>query len=154
MVQGLLVRKAVKKLGERTCLVIALLTGITGLMAFGFAAHEALLWMALPVFAFLGFFQPSIQGLMTRLVKSDEQGQLQGASGSMQGIAGMIGPILFSSTFSFAIAKKSISFEVPGAPFFVAALLLLSALTIVVLRVKATPPRKDEHSSSPAPEAA
>jgi MFS transporter, DHA1 family, tetracycline resistance protein len=148
LVQGFLVRKAVKRYGERFCLILALVTGIVGLTAFGLASYPIILWLALPVFAFLGFFQPSVQGLMTHLVKSDEQGQLQGASGSIQGIAGMVGPILFSGTFSFAISKTTLNFEVPGAPFFVAALLLFSALMIVLFKVKTDSTR--ESKSQPA----
>ena len=150
VVQGFLVRKAVKRFGERACLILALVTGIIGLTAFGLASYPIILWLALPVFAFIGFFQPSVQGLMTRLVKSDEQGQLQGASGSIQGIAGMIGPILFSGTFSFAISKTTVKFEVPGAPFFVAALLLFSALIIVLFNVK-TSSTRDSRVDSAAP---
>ena len=40
---------------------------------------------------------------MTPRVGPSEQGQLQGANGSMSGIAGMIGPLLFTQTFSAAI---------------------------------------------------
>ena len=35
---------------------------------------------------------PGLQGLMTRRVGPQEQGQLQGANQSLQGIAAIIGP--------------------------------------------------------------
>jgi DHA1 family tetracycline resistance protein-like MFS transporter len=70
---------------------------------------------------------------MSRHVGADEQGQLQGANASIQGIASMIGPGLFSLTFAFAI-RPELGFELPGAPFLLAGLLLLVA-TVIAWRV-------------------
>ncbi len=139
LVQGFLVRRAVKKFGERRCLLFALCCGTIALTIFGLAFDSLILWMALPIFAFMGFFQPAIQGLMTRLVGGHEQGQLQGASGSLQGISGLIGPFLFTSAFSYSISKSHPSWELPGAPFFVAACLLAVALVVVWFRTRPAP---------------
>ena len=64
---------------------------------------------------------------MTRRVQPTEQGRLQGANSSLRGIAGLVGPILFTQTFARSIDAGS-GWHVPGAPFFVAAGLVATAL--------------------------
>jgi DHA1 family tetracycline resistance protein-like MFS transporter len=61
---------------------------------------------------------------MTRRVGESEQGQLQGAIASIQGIASLVGPFLFTLTFAHFIAAGKAA-PWPGAPFLLAALLLL-----------------------------
>src|SRR5919197_1037975 len=68
---------------------------------------------------------------MTRRVGADEQGRLQGAIAGVMGIAGVIAPVLFTQVFAAAIGRFHAA-GVPGAPFLLAALLLVTA--IVVLR--------------------
>ena len=57
----------------------------------------------MPVVALWGLAWPAGQGLMTRRVGPSEQGALQGANGSIQGVATMIGPVLFAATFAYSI---------------------------------------------------
>ena len=54
------------------------------------------------------------------------------------GIAGMIGPAIFSTIFSVAISQ-AVPVQFPGAPFLVAALLHLVA---IVIFVRFRPPAK------------
>lgn len=68
---------------------------------------------------------------MTRRVAADQQGQLQGASGSVQSLAQLVGPFLFTLTFSYFISPAS-PVQLPGAPFLLASLLLVAALGIAV----------------------
>jgi DHA1 family tetracycline resistance protein-like MFS transporter len=66
---------------------------------------------------------------MTRRVDSSEQGQLQGAVHGLRGVSGMIGPGLFTITFAFAIGVDQ-AWRMPGAPFLLAALLLVGAMLL------------------------
>jgi DHA1 family tetracycline resistance protein-like MFS transporter len=127
VIQAVGVRLAVARFGERRALLAGLLLGAAGFAIYGLAATGTVFLLAIPVFAFMGLFGPSAQGLMTRLVGPDEQGQLQGANSSIMGITGMIGPGLFTLTFARFI-DPDFRPHVPGAPFLLAALLLLSAL--------------------------
>lgn len=58
---------------------------------------------------------------MSRRVSESEQGQLQGANSSSRSITGLIGPAIFTTTFAWLLGW------LPGAPFLLAALLLLAA---------------------------
>ncbi len=133
IVQGGLVRRVVARFGERRSLAIGLTAGIVGFLTYGIGTSgTAALW-AIPFLSLMGFFTPSVQALMTRHVAAHEQGRLQGANSSMMGIAGMIGPALFTQVFSHSIAPGT-SIHLPGAPFLVAALLLLTGL-LAALRI-------------------
>ena len=69
--------------------------------------------------------------LMTGRVGADEQGRLQGAQGSLMGIASMAGPLMFTQAFAAAIGPLR-GLGVPGAPFLLAALLLAAALAVAL----------------------
>ena len=77
---------------------------------------------------------PAAQGMMTHRVSEREQGELQGALGSLRSITFIIGPVLFSRTFGWFIDPKH-SFQVPGAPYFLAAALLFTAM-LMSTRIK------------------
>jgi DHA1 family tetracycline resistance protein-like MFS transporter len=64
---------------------------------------------------------------MTRRVSASEQGELQGAIASLRGIGMIFGPGMFSGTFAVFLAREHF---LPGAPWYLAALLLLAALGV------------------------
>ena len=74
--------------------------------------------------AFWGLAGPSAQMFMTRRVSASEQGQLQGAIASLTGIAGLIGPTLFTQTFAAFIGPQA-DWHLPGAPYLLSTVLLL-----------------------------
>lgn len=128
-IQAGLVRPVVARFGERRTLLTGLFFGAAGFTIYGLASNGLMFVLAVPVFAFMGLYGPSAQGLMTRLVGPHEQGQLQGANTSIMGITGVIGPPLFTLTFAQFIAP-GFRFHVPGAAFLLAALLLIAALVL------------------------
>lgn len=130
VVQGGLVRPVVAALGERRALMLGLFGGAVGLALFGLASTPWVLWVGIIVSATMGFYGPSVQGLMTRRVSPSEQGQLQGANSSIMGITGMLGPGLFSVTFAYFIGGAARHWHLPGAPFLLAALFLLVAMGV------------------------
>ena len=77
----------------------------------------------------LGRVQPILPATVTRRVGPSEQGQLQGANQSLMAIAELFGPSIFTLTFAAFIAKDR-SWDLPGAPFLLAAVLLLVSFSI------------------------
>ena len=127
IVQGGLIRPVVARVGERRAALAGLLFGGLGFLIYGVAPIGEMFWLGAPIMALWGFFTPSAQSLMSRRVSSTEQGQLQGAIHSLRGITGLIGPVLFTLTFAFAI-NPAHDWQLPGAPFLLAALLLFGAI--------------------------
>jgi DHA1 family tetracycline resistance protein-like MFS transporter len=139
IVQGGMVKPAVKHLGERGSLYTGLLFGIAGFAGFALAPTGFWMWAALPVFSLMGLFGPGLQSLMSQRVAPYEQGKLQGANSSIIGIAGMLGPGLFTVSFAHFI-DNSRAWTLPGAPFFLAAALLLLALLLALLTARSPQP--------------
>jgi DHA1 family tetracycline resistance protein-like MFS transporter len=134
VVQGGLIGPVIKRFGERKSLIAGLLFGAAGFFIYGVASTGVIFLIGIPVMALWGVANPAAMALMSRHVGADEQGQLQGANASLQGIANLLGPGLFSLTFAFAIRPDLMQF--PGAPFMLAAALLLAAM-VVAWRVTA-----------------
>jgi DHA1 family tetracycline resistance protein-like MFS transporter len=129
VVQGALIGPVIKKFGERASLIVGQLFGVAGFFIYGAASTGALFLAGIPFMALWGLASPASLALMSRHVGPDEQGQLQGANASIQGISSLLGPGLFSLTFAYAI-RPELGFQLPGAPFLLAALLLLIAAVI------------------------
>jgi DHA1 family tetracycline resistance protein-like MFS transporter len=103
--------------------------GALGFFIYGAAPTGALFWFGIPVMSLWGIAGAAIQALTTQLVASDQQGQLQGATNSVNSIAQMLGPFLFTLTFAYFISDRA-PVKMPGAPFMLAAALLGLGLVI------------------------
>jgi DHA1 family tetracycline resistance protein-like MFS transporter len=136
LVQGLVVGPAVERLGTRRALIGGLLSGSLGMAIYALAPTGPWFWLGVPVMALWGVVGPSLQDMMTRRVSSSEQGQLQGANSSSRSVAGLIGPGIFTATFAYLIDW------LPGAPFLLAAFLLVAAAGVTWV-VTAPPPPAD-----------
>ena len=126
LIQTFLTKRVVAKLGERRGLMLGLLLGGTGQCLCGLAGQGWLFLASIPILCLWGFAGPCAAALMSRRVGPDEQGRLQGANSSVNGVAGLIGPGLFSAVFTLALAQHNLA--ISGAPFVLAGLLLYSAL--------------------------
>ena len=119
----------VKRLGERRALLLGLACGALGFFIYGAAPTGPLFWLGIPVMSLWGVAGAAIQALTTQLVAPDQQGQLQGATNSVNSIAQMVGPFLFTLTFAYFIGDQA-PLKMPGAPFVLAAALLGLGLVI------------------------
>jgi DHA1 family tetracycline resistance protein-like MFS transporter len=131
VVQGAAIGPIVKRFGERNALLLGLSCGAVGFLIFGAAPTGHLFWLGIPVMALWGVAGAATQGLMTQLVSPDQQGQLQGATTSVQSVSQLVGPFLFTLTFAYFISSRA-PLIMPGAPFLLASALLLLALLIAV----------------------
>jgi MFS transporter, DHA1 family, tetracycline resistance protein len=128
-VQGAAIGPIVRRFGERRALLLGLGSGAAGFLIYGVAPTGPLFWLGIPVMALWGVAGAAIQALMTQRVAADQQGQLQGATSSVQSLSQMVGPFLFTLTFAYFIGAQA-PFKLPGAPFLLASALLLLALLI------------------------
>ncbi|MBB5046490.1 DHA1 family tetracycline resistance protein-like MFS transporter [Rhodopseudomonas rhenobacensis] len=129
IVQGGLVGPALKLLGERWAMILGYGGGALGFAIYAFAPNGPLFWIGIPVMTIWGIAGPATSSLMTRLVPADQQGQLQGANTSVNSVAELVGPSLFTLIFAYFIADGT-PLHLPGAPFIVAGALLLVSMLI------------------------
>ncbi|HEY5613616.1 MAG TPA: TCR/Tet family MFS transporter, partial [Lysobacter sp.] len=127
IVNGLLVGRVVKRLGERRTLLLGLGCGAIGFVIYGFAEVGWVFLIGIPISALWALAAPSTQALITRQVGADVQGRIQGALMSLVSLAGIVGPALFAGSFGLFIGKHA-PMHLPGAPFLIAALLLATAI--------------------------
>lgn len=127
IVSAVLIGRIVSWLGERRTLFVGLAFGVVSFAIYGLAPTGWLFLAGLPFGALWGISGPAMQSLISRRVDPSQQGQLQGALGALRSITDMVGPVLFTQTFAFAIGPQWET-PLPGAPYLLAALLLVPAL--------------------------
>jgi len=131
VVQGAGIGPIVRHLGERRTLMLGLICGAAGFLAFGMASSGDQFWLGIPLMSLWGLSGAALQALSTQLVAPEQQGQLQGATTSVQSVSQLLGPFLFTLTFAYFIGPQSPA-NLPGAPFLLACALLLLALVIAL----------------------
>ena len=137
IVAAVLVGPLVKRLGERSALLIGLLFGVAGFFEYGWAPNGGWFLAGIPLVAVWGLAGPAFQALMSQRVEPNAQGRLQGALASLSGITGMIGPPLFTQIFALGISHRWL--QVPGAPFWTSSLLLCACLLVAFLVARPAP---------------
>jgi MFS transporter, DHA1 family, tetracycline resistance protein len=134
LVQGVLSRVLIPKLGERNSVFFGLLMYTFGFLAFAFATQSWMMYAFMVPFSLGGLAGPSLQGIMANQVPANEQGELQGALTSLISLASILGPLLMTGLFSFFTAVDSPIFF-PGAPFVMAAALTFLAFILAARRL-------------------
>jgi MFS transporter, DHA1 family, tetracycline resistance protein len=129
LVQGLLIRVIIPRLGPNTSVYTGLILYFIGLSLFAFA------WQGWMMFAFLvpyclgGITGPAIQGIMSNQVPDTQQGELQGIFASLVSICSIVGPPLMTNLFAYFTSGNAFV-KFPGAPFLAGALLTLISLLL------------------------
>jgi DHA1 family tetracycline resistance protein-like MFS transporter len=136
LVQTFLVAPVVKRVGERLALIIGLVFWALAFAVEGWAPTTLIFLLGVPLGALSSFAGPALSSLVTQRVAPDQQGQLQGANGAIISLSGLVGPLLFTGVFAFAIAEER-TVHVPGAPFYIAAALILAAAGVAAAASRA-----------------
>jgi DHA1 family tetracycline resistance protein-like MFS transporter len=135
--QAGLVRVVVPRVGERRAVLIGLAVSVIVPVLYGVVPRG---WMIYPVMVLAIFgwtiAQPAVQALMSQAVPANEQGLLQGALASMTNLTSIFGPPIWTGLFGFFVSPAA-PFIVPGAAFFVSALVFLAAFVVAARRLAA-----------------
>ncbi|GAB2580560.1 TCR/Tet family MFS transporter [Dyella jejuensis] len=151
LVQAVLVRRLMPKLGERKLIMIGLPICVVGYLFFGLSSAGWLFLLGIPFLCLGGLAGPPAQALMTQQVDPHEQGRLQGALTSLASLAGIFGPALFANLFALFISDHAPA-HLPGIAFVLAALLLAAATVLAgyaIRHVRAARPAKNPAPSQP-----
>jgi DHA1 family tetracycline resistance protein-like MFS transporter len=129
IVQAGLVGRVVKWIGERRTILVGLACGTVAMTVYGLAPTGRLMLLGIPFGSLLGLSSPALNALMTRRVGPYEHGQLQGANASVMGLTQIIAPTLFNTAFAVGVAGTGARHQ-PGAPYLLAALLVICAWVV------------------------
>ena len=146
LVQGLLVPRAVARLGEVGSVICGLAGGAAGFAIHGLAPSGAIFLLGLPVLSLLGLFSPGFQSIATRRVSPSEQGRLQGANSAIAGLVAMIGPGVFGAAYAWSMAPGQ--GRPQGLGFLIAAALLGLGMLVTLVFVRGRSGQRSGASSS------
>lgn len=133
IVQGFLIGPTVSWLGPHRTVGVGLLFGAVAMTVYALAPGGSLFWLGVPLMALASLATPPLQAMMTRQVSASEQGQLQGTNNSARSLAAIIGPGIFAGSFA------ALMDPLPGAPFLVAAVLMLIGIGVALLITETSP---------------
>lgn len=137
-VQGYLIRVAIPKLGMVQCAILGSLMNAAAFIGLSLASNGLIAYLWLMPAALGGLASPAIQNLMSIRVAENAQGELQGAIGSLSGIAMLISPLIMTRLFyTYGAADGKIYF--PGAPFMLSGILVALGLLVFIWAVRDTP---------------
>lgn len=129
IVQGGLIRYINPKIGNERSIYYGLSLYALGMLLFAFASESWMMFAFLIPYGLGGIAGPSLQSVITSQVPRNEQGELQGTMASLMSATSIIGPPLMTNTFYY-FTHEDAPFKFPGAPFFLAFLLMLAASII------------------------
>jgi DHA1 family tetracycline resistance protein-like MFS transporter len=130
--QALLVGPLIRRFGEHRAAHMGMWVNVATLTALGLVTSPALALMITPVTALGGVVTPALQAIASRQTPADAQGELQGVFASLNAIAMITSPLIMTTTFSHFSATDAPIFA-PGAPFLLAAVLMLACIALHVL---------------------
>ena len=131
-------RLLVPRLGEQRAALSGLLAGSAAFFGYAFASRGWMMYAFLVAWLFAGLVQPSIQGLMSRQVPANAQGELQGGVASLYSLTAVVGPPLMTQLFGYFSSERA-RVHFPGAAFLCAALLAIAGLLVFVRATRPDP---------------
>ncbi len=134
IVQAVIIRSAVKKLGQKKTVYAGLIFNFCGLLLFAFSVHEWMIYSFLAVYVLGGLAGPTIQGIMSSNVPANEQGELMGTLTSLQSLGNIVGPLLMTGIFSYFTTAEGIYF--PGSAFTMGAVLSLVSGVLIYRTIR------------------
>lgn len=140
--QALLVGPLIRRFGEHRAAHLGMWVNVATLTALGLVTSPVLALMITPVTALGGVVTPALQAIASRQTPADAQGELQGVFASLNAIAMITAPLIMTTTFATFTGTNAPVFA-PGAPFLLAAILMLGCIALHVRQSRATPPAQE-----------
>ena len=135
IVQGLLMKPILSRIGERNAVILGLSIDVLAFVMLGFVTNG---WVALaltPLTALGSIAGPALQGIMSRTADDNQQGELQGTIASINAVATIVAPLVVTQTFWY-FTTDTAPIYLPGAPFLLSAVLVLISIGIFLTRPK------------------
>jgi len=161
-VQGGLTRIVIPRIGERGAAIFGLSVSAVVYPSFGLVTQAWMVYALIPFNALAGFTLPALQGIMSRTLPPNAQGELQGAIAAIAGLSMIIGPFAMTQLFAaFAdpgapvkigpvtVSEAGAPFYLPGAPFIAAGALAALALATLTIALRNTR-RREAEAAAPA----
>lgn len=150
IVQGGLVRPVVRRFGPRRVAVTAAIISSFSFLGYGAATQGWMIPVVIVAGAIGGLAGPAIQSIVAGEVPSKDQGKIQGALTSLISLTSVISPLVFTTGLFGYFTSSKAPFLLPGAPFFLGSLLLVTSSMILTRVFRRFPVRLATPEPSPA----
>ena len=127
--QGYLIRIVIPALGMRWAGLVGLSFTITAFLGYALSQTPTMAYMFMIAGALGGLAGPAMSGIASSQVGPAQQGELQGAIGSVGSLTNIISPLMMTIVFGIYTAPDA-PFYFPGAPFILAAILTMMSLSL------------------------
>lgn len=130
LVQGVLTRFILPKIGDKKAVYLGFALEAFVFLFIAFVAKGWIFVLLIIPFSLASIAHPAVQALISKEVKEDEQGELQGAIGALVSLTAILSPLVMTAIFS-AFSHKNADFYFPGMPFVFSALLVCLGLFLI-----------------------
>jgi DHA1 family tetracycline resistance protein-like MFS transporter len=135
VVMALVLPRTVPRLGEFRTAAVGLLFAALGLAGYAASWQGWMIYAVIVLTALESLADPPLRSIASARVPASAQGELQGALTSVSSFTTIIGPLVFTQVFShFTGPSAPVVFA--GAPYALAAVILLAGLVIFVLKLR------------------
>lgn len=133
--QAFAVGPLVKRFTETPVVAIGMLAAVVAFAGIAFVGPdgENLIYVYIVVGAMSGLAAPAINGVLSRLVPDNAQGELQGAVNAANSLATIVGPLAATQIFAYFTHTATAAGYFPGAPFIAASALVLGAASLFIV---------------------
>ena len=129
-VQAGLLPQLTKRLGDYKTLMFSSMAAIIALIAFGFSTAAWAVAIVIPIAALSDMAPPLLTAVAANKVADDQQGLVQGVIASLASVAAVVAPLILTGVFERFVNNNGLYF--PGAPFFVAAVLIIAIIPLIL----------------------
>lgn len=132
-VQGGLIRVILRILGERNTVIYGLVFNFFAFLSLAFVTSGTVALALIPLTALGAVVTPALQGIMSRTVPDNAQGELQGVLSSTASVAMVVSPLLMTQVFAI-FTSAGAPIILPGAPFLVSMFLMVACGVVYLAR--------------------
>jgi len=129
LVMGLLTRVVIPRTGETLAVTLGLVFEAAGFMGYALSKSGWMFYGWMVIWSLSGLAGPALNGIMSRQVAENEQGELQGALASTRSLTSVVAPLLLTNLFWY-FTSSAAPIYFPGAAFAAASLFCIGSLAI------------------------
>jgi len=130
--QTFVIGRTVKRFGERSTAMLGMGFGIVSYIVVAFLTNGTLALMLNVVNGFSGMAMPAVNAMMSMRTPPEQQGELQGLTGSMSALAFLMAQLVYNNVLA-TFTSNNAPVHFPGAPFIIAAIMGTLAITALFL---------------------
>jgi MFS transporter, DHA1 family, tetracycline resistance protein len=136
--QTFIIGRAVKRYGERGTALIGMSFGIVSYLVVAFLTNGTVALLLNIINGFSGMAMPAVNAMMSMRTPPNQQGELQGLTGSMSALAFLLAQLGYNNALAYFTSPVAPAYF-PGAPFIMAACFGAMALTTLFLLARRNP---------------